>query len=116
MRIVSKNAKNECVTSWKINRETVSKADVLQFINDLNIEINNLCQVLPQERVVEFSRLSPKDLLVSTEKSIGDIVLYQRHIKLIELSKEVKDLEHKIKDCQSFITKCNQYKVCIYIL
>lgn len=110
-KIVTKNAKKECISSWKLNGRTVNKNDISSFIKGLNIDINNLCQVLPQERVVEFSRMSPKQLLVSTEKSIGDVDMYDTHMKLISLSSEIEELQQKIKDTNSFILKYQNFKV-----
>ena len=37
---------------------------------DLNIQVGNLCQFLPQERVTEFARMNPQQLLESTEKAV----------------------------------------------
>lgn len=111
-RVTLKNGKNDCQCSWKLNGRTVQKDAVLEFIRSLNIDINNLCQVLPQERVVEFSRLSAKDLLVSTEKSIGDVNMHERHMQLIDLSKDLFKLQSQIKNCNSYIQKYQSYKVC----
>ena len=80
----------------------------------MNIDINNLCQVLPQERVVEFSRLTPKELLLSTEKSIGDVNMYERHMKLISLSGEISELQQQIKNCNAFIHKYQNFKVIFF--
>jgi len=113
LRVVSKNTKNECTTTWKLNGKTVNKNAISEFISNLNIDVNNLCQVLPQERVVEFSRLSPKDLLVSTEKSIGDEHMFERHMSLINKRKEVADIEQRIKNCNAFIMEYNNFKVII---
>lgn len=41
---------------------------------------------MPQDRVSEFSNLSPTNLLLETERAIGDADLYDKHKKLIELS------------------------------
>lgn len=37
----------------------------------LNIQVGNLCQFLPQEKVADFSRMSPQELLESTEKAVS---------------------------------------------
>lgn len=39
----------------------------------LNIQVNNLCQFLPQDRVADFSKMNPQQLLESTEKCVGKI-------------------------------------------
>lgn len=110
IRSVNKNGKTECQTIWKLNGRTAQKKEISDFIKNLHIDINNLCQVLPQERVVEFSRLTPKELLVSTEKSIGDVNLYDNHMRLIQLSNEANKLDTAINSCNAFIMKLNSYK------
>lgn len=111
LRSTLRNGKKDCSTTWKLNGDMVDKARILKFISDLHIDINNLCQVLPQERVVEFAKMSPKQLLVSTEKSIGDVDMYDRHMKLISLSEKISELQEKIKDCNAFIMKYQNFKV-----
>jgi len=48
---------------------------------------------LPQDRVSEFAKLSPIQLLEETEKAVGDPDLPIQHRQLVERSKELKALE-----------------------
>ncbi len=50
-------------------------------------------QFLPQDKVVEFAKLKPVDLLLETEKAVGDSTLHGKHEKLIEERKELHRLE-----------------------
>jgi hypothetical protein len=43
-----------------------------------------------QEKVVEFSKMTPEELLINTERAI-DARLYQMHNKLISGGKDLKD-------------------------
>ena len=47
-------------------------------------------QFLPQDKVVEFARLDARDLLVATEKAIGDAELHQQHVRLADLRNQAK--------------------------
>lgn len=38
---------------------------------ELNIQVSNLCQFLPQEKVTEFARMNPQQLLENTEKAVS---------------------------------------------
>lgn len=62
---------------------------------ELNIQLDNLCQFLPQEKVVEFSKMTPEELLLSTEKAIGDGSLAEMHAKLISGGGELQALREK---------------------
>lgn len=50
-------------------------------------------QFLPQDKVVEFARLNPYELLVATEKAIGDASLHDTHMALIERRNSMKKRE-----------------------
>lgn len=42
-------------------------------MSGMNIQLDNLCQFLPQEKVVEFTKMSSQDLLESTEKAVSNL-------------------------------------------
>jgi len=48
-----------------------SQADVQKLCQSLHIQVDNLCCLLAQERVVNFSKLKPDELLIETEKAIS---------------------------------------------
>ena len=54
-----------------------------------------LCtQFLPQDKVSEFARLKPRDLLKATEKSINNGELWDLHERLIDRKKALNDQTH----------------------
>ena len=71
---------------------TVTQKDVEKLNAKLTIQLDNLCQFLPQEKVVEFSKMTPTELLLSTEQAIGDGSLHQMHTRLISGGKELEEL------------------------
>ena len=42
------------------------------MVGRLNIQIENLCQFLPQDRVADFAKMNPQELLENTEKAVSD--------------------------------------------
>ncbi|EFN54004.1 hypothetical protein CHLNCDRAFT_58355 [Chlorella variabilis] len=77
-------------SEWYINREKVRMKDVEELVRDkLKVQLDNLCQFLPQDKVVEFARMTPKDLLEATEKAIGNGELYEQHSQLIKVRREL---------------------------
>lgn len=60
---------------------------MLQCTKKLNIQVDNLCQFLPQDRVCAFAQLSQPELLQETEKAVGGEGMLEEHMKLIELKK-----------------------------
>lgn len=53
-----------------------------------NIQVDNLCTFLPQEKVQDFAKMNPQDLLEHTEKTINRGELLEQHDKLKTLRKE----------------------------
>ncbi|GAU38915.1 hypothetical protein TSUD_119810 [Trifolium subterraneum] len=80
-----------------IMRNTVAKKDVAETIQRFNIQVNNLTQFLPQDRVCEFAKLTPVQLLEETEKAVGDPQLPEQHRALIDKSRELKHVELSIE-------------------
>ena len=66
-------------------------------MRQLGVQLDNLCQFLPQDRVVEFARLKPEELLLETEKAIGNAELYDLHRELIAEKHGIADLERKVR-------------------
>ncbi|RDD45130.1 Structural maintenance of chromosomes protein 5 [Trichoplax sp. H2] len=94
-------------SNWFINGTQSSKKKVAELVKSFNIQVDNLCQFLPQDKVVEFARLSNEDLLKETEKTINP-ELYQKHQKLLNFRsgednqmKEINKREEYLKDLES---------------
>ncbi|KAL5708300.1 Structural maintenance of chromosomes protein 5 [Ranunculus cassubicifolius] len=84
-------------SEWMFNGKVVPKKDVQEIIKRFNIQVNNLTQFLPQDRVCEFAKLTPVQLLEETEKAVGDPQLPVQHQQLINKSQELKKLEVTVK-------------------
>ncbi|VVT50694.1 uncharacterized protein SAPINGB_P002849 [Magnusiomyces paraingens] len=75
-------------SSWKINNRHATQSEIFKTVERFNIQINNLCQFLPQDRVANFAQLPSTDLLIETERAVGERTLIEQHRKLIELDQE----------------------------
>lgn len=91
-------------SSWTINGSAADIISVRRLALDLNIQLDNLCHFLPQERVAEFATLSSEKLLLETERTIGDNTLLQKHQLLIELDESWVDLNKKVDDIEETIS------------
>ena len=70
-------------SKWWINGKSVKEKDVLQLAKDFNIQTDNLCQFLPQDKVHDFSKMSPKELLNKTVEAVGDQEIVADHKKSV---------------------------------
>ncbi|KAK6933847.1 RecF/RecN/SMC, N-terminal, partial [Dillenia turbinata] len=84
-------------SEWLFNGKMVPKKEIIEIVQRFNIQVNNLTQFLPQDRVCEFAKLSPVQLLEETEKAVGDPQLPLQHCALVDKSYELKKLELTVK-------------------
>ncbi|MED6219162.1 hypothetical protein PIB30_033271 [Stylosanthes scabra] len=88
-RKINTNNKSE----WLLNGNIVPKTNVAETVKRFNIQVNNLTQFLPQDRVCEFAKLTPVQLLEETEKAVGDPQLPEQHGALVNKSLVLKRIE-----------------------
>lgn len=92
-------------SKWKVNNRKSDEKSVRKLVQSFNIQLDNLCHFLPQERVAEFAGLSPEKLLLETERTIGGgNSLLSMHEDLIRNDNEREQLKLKLT------TQESQYK------
>jgi chromosome segregation ATPase len=89
LRIIKDNNGREF---WLDGKKTSLK-NVQKLTNDLSIQIDNLCQFLPQDKVSSFAGLSPVELLQQTQRAAAPPYMLEWHDELKKLRKEQKTLE-----------------------
>lgn len=78
---------------WWINGSEVPLKSVQQLVRGLGIQVDNLCQFLPQDRVSEFSGLSPVALLHETQRAAAPPEMLTWHDELKVLRKNQKGIQ-----------------------
>jgi chromosome segregation ATPase len=68
-RIINSDNKG---SKWTLNNRTAKQVDVKAFVKDMSIDVDNLCSFMPQDKVGNFSRFTPKEMLRNTLLSIED--------------------------------------------
>jgi len=91
-------------STWRVNSVVVKQERVKEEMHKLGVQLDNLCQFLPQDRVVEFARLTPEALLKETEKAIGNAELHQMHEELSNKKRDIAGLEREVRRCASRFT------------
>ncbi|RCI17475.1 hypothetical protein L249_2929 [Ophiocordyceps polyrhachis-furcata BCC 54312] len=74
---------------WLNDKETTHKA-VQILMKSLKIQVDNLCQFLPQDRVVEFAACTPVGLLHETLRAAAPEEMLEWQSQLQELHKDKK--------------------------
>lgn len=90
-RSTTRGASND----WSVNGQRTNQRIVSSIMAQLNIQIDNLCQFLPQDKVSQFAAQTPAELLVETQKAGAPPFVHVLHSKLIELRKKEVDFLNK---------------------
>ncbi|KAG5329555.1 SMC5 protein, partial [Acromyrmex charruanus] len=86
-----------------INGNHANSKNIQEFTSKLNIQVNNLCQFLPQDKVQDFSKMDAQALLENTERSVGDPKLLEYHLKLKDQRVNFKKLEGDITNTKRLL-------------
>ena len=68
--IIVRKFSSENATVWQLNGTVCTAQEVLRKLKELKIQVDNLCQFLPQDKVTEFSKFNDKELLHETVRTI----------------------------------------------
>lgn len=87
-------------SKYKLNGKASNKEEVLKKVRSLNVQLENLCQFLPQERVISFAQLTRPELLKETQRAVGGEEMLNKHLELIKLKKDQLNFETDLKHQQ----------------
>ncbi|KAJ5946044.1 hypothetical protein N7454_002883 [Penicillium verhagenii] len=80
-------------STFTLDGKTVSKDAVLKKAQDFAIQVDNLCQFLPQDKVADFAALTPIKLLESTQEAAAGQEMLLQHNALKVLRNAQKEIE-----------------------
>ncbi len=85
----------------------MSSKEYLRRAREFNVQIDNLCQFLPQDRVQDFTKMNPQELLKNTQISVCPQEIIDAFQKLIQKRDEQKNVSKvnadnliKLKDAE----------------
>lgn len=94
---------------FKIDGKKYTRKQFLIKVKEFNIQVDNLCQFLPQDRVQDFAKMNAQELLLNTQVSVCTEEVHNQFQQLLDLrakqldvgkdekvrQKEVEDLQAK---------------------
>lgn len=92
-------------SSWMINGRQSNQKEVQKLAMSFKIQIDNLCQFLPQDRVVEFAALSPVQLLESTQRAAAEEQMTVWHQELKDIASQRATRRNEQKTDQDKLTE-----------
>ncbi|KAH8705596.1 structural maintenance of chromosome complex subunit SmcA [Talaromyces proteolyticus] len=90
--------------TFTINGKDSNRKQVQSLARQFSIQVDNLCQFLPQDKVSEFAALSPIDLLQSTQRAAAGPQMIEWHENLKKLRAEQKKLSLDNKGDRDLLT------------
>ncbi|KAG7283860.1 hypothetical protein CRUP_034047 [Coryphaenoides rupestris] len=106
--VITREINTENQSTWKLNGNASSQRAVEEEVKAFQIQVSNLCQFLPQEKVGEFAKMSKIELLAATEKSVGPPEMYTYHCELKNFRTRERELETLLNEKTAFLEKAKQ--------
>ncbi|RPA81854.1 P-loop containing nucleoside triphosphate hydrolase protein [Ascobolus immersus RN42] len=94
-------------SQYFVNKNLCTEKQVREVIKSFNIQLENLCMFLPQERIPEFSALSKETLLRETMLAVNP-ELFKYFRVLCNLQLQVENLELNIKKKEQLVDYLGQ--------
>ncbi|CAI5743535.1 unnamed protein product [Hyaloperonospora brassicae] len=100
-RVIRRNIFRDNKSTWQVDGKDSTLRDVTSIMEAASIQIDNLCQFLPQDKVGEFSRMNPVQLLKATENAVTDSELAATHEEIIELQHSMSDKRRELEHARA---------------
>ena len=98
-------------STWTVNGMSASNQVVKELVESLNIDTDNLCNFLPQERVPEFAALTKKELLEKTMLTVGGKDMLEQFSALCQLRKKETKMQDDVREMETQIQNLQQRNV-----
>jgi chromosome segregation ATPase len=86
------------IQKWWLNGKETTHKRIQSLMHALKIQVDNLCQFLPQDRVVEFAACTPVELLGETLRAAASEEMQTWHRQLRELHRDKKGLVEAVHE------------------
>ncbi|KAI8871311.1 P-loop containing nucleoside triphosphate hydrolase protein [Ramicandelaber brevisporus] len=83
-------------SNWKIDGKHATMRQATDLMKKLGVQLDNLCQFLPQDRVSEFAQMTPPQLLRETQRAVGDDNMTNDHDNLIKMRSDERTLVQQL--------------------
>ncbi|KAI0874514.1 P-loop containing nucleoside triphosphate hydrolase protein [Hypoxylon argillaceum] len=87
---------------WLDGKESTHKA-IQEVTRKLRIQIDNLCQFLPQDKVAEFAGLTPTRLLEETLRAAAPQEILDWQLELKKLHKSHREMKLQVENCAEIL-------------
>ena len=100
-RDIRRVSEGERQSDWFINGNESNARQVLVKAQELGVQVDNLCQFLPQDRVSEFAQMTPEKMLEETMEAAATPETCKQFQELVKIKKEEKKMTESLKKDQT---------------
>lgn len=93
------NAENKG-SKWMLSNKPTSQAQIKELMKSLNIDVDNLCSFMPQDKVGNFTQLTSEGILQKTLECIkfdNNSTLYDEQVAISNIQAETQDAERDVE-------------------
>ena len=93
IRRVISNLNGKAHNEWFLNDSPANHRLIQQLARILRAQVDNMCQFLPQDKVGDFVKMNPMQMLEATQEAAAQPGTLQKHQRLIELRQKDREIE-----------------------
>lgn len=106
--VIQRKIKTDNSSEWHMDGISTGIKKVEEKMKEYHVQLDNLCQFLPQDRVAAFASMRPQEMLWETEKALGNSTLHEAHHRLVELQKTLRGAETAVEAKEKQMEKLEQ--------
>lgn len=95
----------------------MNETEYLHYVHAANIQVSNLCQFLPQDRVQDFAKQNPQELLLSTQQSVCEPEMVTMFAQLKKLQSDqnlgIQSVHTQKRQLQEIEERLKILKTCV---
>ncbi|KAF8329916.1 hypothetical protein F5887DRAFT_1182074 [Amanita rubescens] len=85
-------------STFTLNNQSVTAKEITAKVQELNVQVSNLCSFLPQDKVSEFAAMTSQQLLRETQRAAGDERLTAWHDTLINTGRDLRAVQDQVNE------------------
>lgn len=97
IRRVINNVSGKAQNEWYLNDSSVSHRLIQQLARILRAQVDNMCQFLPQDKVGDFVKMNPMQMLEATQEAAAAPGTLEKHKRLIQLRERDREIEASLE-------------------
>lgn len=105
---VKRDFDSEGKGNFYMDGERVRQKDIITLVEKYDIQLDNMSQFMPQEKIAEFTNHKPEELLKLAIRSLGGVAREEEYFSLMEEDSKLANHTATLEKNQEAITKLKE--------